>query len=93
MRKYARGRPEGEVVTRLRTRLTASGYDRELIFTAPDELTAMRDALAWGRRGDVLLLTSHAQRDEALELLGTMKAAGWMPGDTLPPPPDEEDHG
>jgi UDP-N-acetylmuramyl tripeptide synthase len=93
MRKYARGRPDGEVVSRLRDRLTAAGYAAERMAVAADELTAMRDALAWGRPGDVLLLTSHAQRDEALQLLQTMKATGWLPGDTLPPDRDEENNG
>jgi len=84
MRKYLRGRQEGEVVGMLRDRLRAVAYPDERVAVCDSELDAVREALRWGRSGDLLLLLVHSQRDETLRLLDHLQGAGWMPGDPLP---------
>jgi hypothetical protein len=46
-----------------------------------DELAAVRDALAWARPGDVLLLTVHQDRPLVLAMIERLKAEGWKAGD------------
>lgn len=84
MRAHARGRAEGEVVRRLRTGLIDSGYPEERIETLESEIAAIRRALNWGEPHDLLLLLSHADRAAVADLLRTLAATGWLPGDRLP---------
>ena len=49
--------------------LLAAGLPAERLERASDELDAARRALDWSAAGDLLLLTTHAQRDELLALL------------------------
>jgi len=44
----------------------------------------VRDALAWSRPGDLLLLPLHTHRDEVLDLLSSLVERGWCPGEELP---------
>lgn len=64
-----RGRTEGEVPAILEDELRRLGAAEEAIDRAPDEIAAVRQALAWAREGDLLLLLVHTRRDEVLELL------------------------
>ena len=84
MAAYLRGRREGEVVELIVDALKTAGYDGDRIGTATDEMTAVRQALEWGRPGDVLLLLVLSERASVLKLLQLMDQAGWRPGDPLP---------
>lgn len=77
---YLRGREEGDVVALMADELRQLGAPDDTVATAPSELDAVRHALAWARPGDLLLLLSHAQRSEVLELLRRLREAGWRPG-------------
>ena len=47
-------------------------------------MEAVRQALAWAREGDLLLLTVHADRDSVLRYLQRLVAEGWTPGAAAP---------
>ena len=79
-----RGRPAGEVTAVLEDELRRLGVDRAVLDRAPNELEAVREALAWARPGDLLLLLVHKQRDEVLALLGQLRGARWEAGQPLP---------
>jgi hypothetical protein len=51
--------------------------------TCLEETRAARAALAWARRGDVLVLPIHepVARDEVVALLDRLQADGWQPPD------------
>ncbi len=84
MARYLRGRREGEVVDLIVNALKTAGYDGDRIGTATDEMTAVREALAWGRPGDVLLLLVLSEREPVLELLQQLQQSDWQPGNPLP---------
>jgi cyanophycin synthetase len=65
-----RGRLPGEVPAILESELRRLGAPAEALSHAPSELDAVRQALAWSRPGDLLLLLVHAQREEVMALLG-----------------------
>lgn len=81
--EHLRGREEGDVVALMADELRQLGAPDDAIATAPSELDAVRHALTWARPGDLLLLISHAQRPEVLELLRRLRGAGWRPGSGL----------
>ena len=45
------------------------------------ELAAVRDALAWARPGDALLLTVHQDRPAVMALLERLRGEGWRAGE------------
>jgi cyanophycin synthetase len=65
-----RGRQPGEVPAILESELRRLGVPAEALSHAPTELDAVRQALAWARPGDLLVLLVHTQRDEVMALLG-----------------------
>jgi cyanophycin synthetase len=71
-----RGRLPGEVPALLETELLRLGARRETLTHAANEVEAVRQALAWARPGDLLLLLIHKQRDEALAILNDRRR-GW----------------
>jgi cyanophycin synthetase len=71
-----RGRLPGEVPAVLERELLRLGARREALSHAATEVEAVRQALDWARRGDLLLLLIHQQRDEALALLN-QRRSGW----------------
>jgi cyanophycin synthetase len=71
-----RGRLPGEVPAVLESELLRLGARREALSHAATEVEAVRQALDWARRGDLLLLLIHKQRDEALALLN-QRRSGW----------------
>lgn len=79
-----RGRAPGEVPALLADELRARGAARSTLVLAPSELAAVRDALAWARPGDLLLLVSHEERTAVLALLDRLRASSWRPGTPLP---------
>jgi UDP-N-acetylmuramyl tripeptide synthase len=83
---YLRGRESGEVAGILREALLASGMDADALPVCLDEAQAAREALAWARAGDLLVLPVHepAARDAVVALLDRLRDAGWRPGQGLP---------
>ncbi len=75
-----RGRPEGEVPAILEDELRRLGAAEAHLGRAHNEIEAVREALAWARPGDLLVLLVHTQRDAVLELLGRLSEAGWAAG-------------
>ncbi|HKI02244.1 MAG TPA: Mur ligase family protein [Thermoanaerobaculia bacterium] len=69
MVELLRGRPAGEVPALLVDELLRLGARPESVTQAGSELEAVRDALAWARPGDLLVLLVHAQRDEVLAMV------------------------
>lgn len=84
MPSYLRGRPAGEVTGMLLTELRGLGAREDQLDLAVGELQATRQALAWARRGDLLLLTVHADRDTVLRFLQRLDVSGWSAGEPLP---------
>jgi cyanophycin synthetase len=75
-----RGRPEGEIPAILEDELRRQGASEGSLGRARNEMEAVRQALAWARPGDLVVLLVHVQRDEVLELLGRLREAGWQAG-------------
>lgn len=84
MPDYLRGRPAGEVTGMLLEELRRLGAREDQLDLAVGELQAARQALAWARDGDLLLLTVHADRDSVLRYLQRLAADGWSAGTPLP---------
>ena len=83
---YLRGRASGDVAMILRDALLASGMAETDLPVCLDEAQASREALAWARAGDLLVLPVHelARRDEVVALLDHLQAEGWRAGEVLP---------
>ncbi|MDP6539961.1 MAG: Mur ligase family protein [Planctomycetota bacterium] len=77
---HSRGRGEGEVLALLARGLTQAGLPEERWTTAPDELAAVDQALAWALPGDQLLLLAHEAPGAVLERLRALCESGWAPG-------------
>ena len=75
-----RGRSEGEVPAILEDELRRLGAPEESLGRASNEIEAVREALAWARPGDQLVLLVHTQRDAVFELLGRLRDSGWSAG-------------
>jgi UDP-N-acetylmuramyl tripeptide synthase len=84
---YTRGRASGEVPAILAEELLGAGADPGRLHTCLDEREAVREALAWARPGDLLVLPIHglASREYVLALVAALRAAGWRAGEALPP--------
>ena len=83
---YLRGRASGDVAMILRDALHAAGMDEADLPVCLDEAEAARQALAWARAGDLLVLPVHepARRDVVVGLLDALQAGGWRAGQPLP---------
>ncbi len=83
---YLRGRETGEVPEILRRALARAGVSEASIADAADEDRAVRQALAWARAGDVLVLPLHSRegRSSALALIDRLRREGWTAGRPLP---------
>jgi UDP-N-acetylmuramyl tripeptide synthase len=84
MAAYRRGRAPGEVPRILEGELLAGGAPAAQIVHAESEIEGVRDALRWARPGDLLVLPTHAARDEVLALIETLARSDWRAGDPLP---------
>jgi len=71
-----RGRQPREVPAILEAELLHLGAHREDLTYAATELEAVRQALAWARPGDLLLLLVHTDREEAMAMLRRRRARG-----------------
>ena len=87
---YLRGRPPGEIAAILFAALRSRGMAAEALPVCLDEAEASRDALAWARAGDTLVLPVHepSARDAVVSLLEQLRSDGWKPGQRLPHPPE-----
>jgi len=83
---YLRGRESGEVPEILRRALARAGVSEASIADAANEDRAVRQALAWARAGDVLVLPLHSLegRSSALALIDRLRREGWTAGRPLP---------
>jgi UDP-N-acetylmuramyl tripeptide synthase len=83
---YLRGRASGDVAMILRDALLASGMAGDALPVCLDEAQAAREALAWARAGDLLVLPVHepAAREAVVDLLDRLRDAGWNAGQVLP---------
>lgn len=73
---YLRGREIGEVTGLLASQLLARGVPAEQIAVCEDESSALDDALAWLKPGDLAILLIH---DDFTAALARLTAAGAMP--------------
>ncbi|MEQ1511752.1 MAG: Mur ligase family protein [Lysobacteraceae bacterium] len=83
---YLRGREAGEVAQVIRDALLRHGMSESALPVRLREADAAREALAWARAGDVLVLPVHSldAKTEVAGLLDALQANGWQPGQALP---------
>ena len=83
---YLRGRVAGEVAEVIRNELLRLGMDEASLPVRLREADAAREALAWARAGDMLVLPVHSldAKAEVAGLLDTLQSSGWQPGRALP---------
>jgi len=84
MERYLRGRRPGEVLDLMADELIGLGLAPEAMSRPGSEVAAVRDALAWARPGDVLLLTVHQDRPLVMALLERLRGEGWRAGEAVP---------
>ena len=83
MEAALRGRAAGEVPDLIVQELLAQGAAPETIGRADTEVEAVRNALAWAKPGDFLILLLHTQRKAALEILQGLQQRNWQPGQAI----------
>jgi UDP-N-acetylmuramyl tripeptide synthase len=83
---YLRGREAGEVAQVIRDELLRAGMPASALPVRLREADAAREALAWARAGDVLVLPVHSldAKTEVAALLDALQAGDWRPGRPLP---------
>jgi UDP-N-acetylmuramyl tripeptide synthase len=84
MADFLRGRSPGEIPAVLEAELLRLGADSGRIVRAPSEIEGVRAALRWAREGDLLVLPTHAERREVLELIDTLGRKRWRAGTPVP---------
>ena len=84
MERYLRGRQPGEIPAIMAEELARLGVPASAVSRPGTELAAVRDALAWARPGDLLLLTVHQDRPLVLALIERLRATGWQAGEAVP---------
>ena len=84
--EYLRGKTSGQVAEVIRESLLAAGMTDEALPVCLDEAEASRQALAWARAGDLLVLPVHepSRRDVVVALLDRLQAEDWHAGQSLP---------
>jgi len=83
---FLRGRAPGEVPAILRAALLGRGHAESALSVRLGEVDAVRAAIAWARRGDVLVLPVHSRlaRNAVVALIERMRRDGWRAGQALP---------
>lgn len=76
--QHLRGRRPGEVPGLIEAELLRLGVPAEHVSRAEDDLAAVRQALAWAQRGDLLVLLVHADRPAVLALLTELPVRGRL---------------
>jgi UDP-N-acetylmuramyl tripeptide synthase len=84
MDQYLRGRARGEVPALLADEFSRLGAPDTAISRVGPEIDGVREALAWARPGDLLVLAVHQDRRAVLGLLSRLTATDWQAGDPLP---------
>jgi len=69
MGRYARGRAKGEVPGLLRNRFLQLGAAADILGYQEQEMAGVREAVAWSRSGDVLMLLIHEDVEGVTEYL------------------------
>ena len=64
--------------------LQADGLPSTAIDRAHSEMAAVRQALAWARDGDLLLLITHSKRSGVVSFLERLQEKGWSAGQPVP---------
>ena len=85
MGQYRRGRPPGEVRRILAEELERAGAAADMVVSVDTEVEAAEAAFGWAREGDLLLLLTHEERGQVLDLLRGLKARRWRPGQDVTP--------
>lgn len=83
METFLRGREPGAIPRLIEQAFVAFGARRDQIERHATEFDAMTAALTWAREGDLLLLTTHAERERVIALLERLREGGWKPGEPL----------
>jgi UDP-N-acetylmuramyl tripeptide synthase len=81
---YLRGRQAGEVPGIIRDEMVRLGAPPEVVSVHLDEVDATRGLFKWAQAGDMLLLSTLAQRQQVLDLVSRLQSEGWRPGMALP---------
>jgi UDP-N-acetylmuramyl tripeptide synthase len=81
---YLRGRQAGEVPAILRGEMERLGAPADTVSVHPDEVDATLDLFRWAQAGDLLLLSTLAQRQPVLDLVCKLQKEGWGPWKPLP---------
>jgi UDP-N-acetylmuramyl tripeptide synthase len=80
---YLRGRERGVIPEMIDQELRKSGAEALVLERHDSEIDAVLAALRWARAGDLLLLTTHAQREEVIALMERLATSAWKPGDAV----------
>jgi len=80
MEIFLRGREPGATPKLIEQAFVDQGARPDQIERHTTEFAAVCAALAWARAGDLLLLTTHAERERVIALLETLRGMGWAPG-------------
>jgi cyanophycin synthetase len=75
LRRYARGRAEGEITGIFRERFTVHGISPSSISEVDNEIEALEKGLAWAQPGDVLVHLVHLERDAVADFLRNLGAS------------------
>ena len=84
MERYLRGRRPGEIPGIMADELARLGLPPGAVSRPGTEVAAVRDALAWARPGDLLLLAVHQDRPLVLALIERLRVVGWRAGEAVP---------
>ncbi|NNG17876.1 MAG: Mur ligase [Gemmatimonadales bacterium] len=82
--RHLRGRAPGEVPAILAEEFLRLGASKDRLVVVDSEMAGVREALAWARTGDLILLPVQGDRDETLRLLRQLEKSRWKPGEDLP---------
>jgi UDP-N-acetylmuramyl tripeptide synthase len=83
MEIYLRGRERGVIPVMIEKTLRDAGAPADVLEHCDSEMAAVRRALEWARPGDLLLLTTHAEREAVIALLQDLAGRGWTAGSGL----------
>ncbi|MDH3732017.1 MAG: Mur ligase family protein [Gemmatimonadota bacterium] len=75
MTQYLRGREEGEIPAVLESELRAAGATDDHLQHTGSEVETARAAVEWAREGDLVLLITHAERDQVIAFLRELAGA------------------
>jgi len=74
--RYTRGRAGGEVVALLRDEFARCGVAEQVLGYQEEEMDAVREALQWAQKGDLVLLLVHEDPDAVIGYLEGIQTVG-----------------